>query len=101
MHGKLEQHMKKASEKKQKCLLFIVYMGNGGLDLRCLNTYAVLLEKKTFALEHYIRQLALIESSYVVAYFQCPREGMEVSDGYGRRTDGSHADKNLCLIFSD
>jgi hypothetical protein len=30
-------------------------MGQGGLDLRCLNTYTVLLEKKTFALEHFTR----------------------------------------------
>ena len=48
----------------------MVYIGDGGLDLRCLNTYVVLTaEKKTFALEHYIRELALIENSYVVGYF--------------------------------
>ena len=42
MYSRIEQHMKKVVEKGEKVLVFVVYVGDGGLDLRCLNTYAVL-----------------------------------------------------------
>ena len=47
--------MKTASESGKKTLVFVVYVGPGGLDLRCLNTYALLSSNKTWAIEHFIR----------------------------------------------
>jgi hypothetical protein len=47
--------MKSASESGQKTLVFVVYVGPGGLDLRCLNTYAMIGNNKTWALEHFVR----------------------------------------------
>ena len=66
--------MQKVVEKDQKCLVFVIYVGDGGIDLRQLNTYAVIKKTKMFALEHFVRQLSLIKNSYVVAYYQCPRQ---------------------------
>jgi len=42
---------------KQHFYLFII-RGEGGLDRRCLDTYAIVGGKSYFALEHYLRDLA-------------------------------------------
>jgi len=92
--------METAAASGQKTLIFVIYVGEGGLDLRCLNTYACLPKSKTFAIEHFVRQLALIKNSYVVSYFECLRSKISIQDGYTQRPDSGNYDRNLIMIFS-
>ena len=90
--------LSQASKDDVKTLLFVYYRGNGGLDMRCLDTYAILQNGKAFAIEHFIRDLALIENVYVFSLLDCPRKKLvyPIDDGYSWKADGV---RNLILMF--
>lgn len=47
-----------SKEYNERTLVMVYYRGEGGLDRRCLDTYAIIKQKNYFALEHYLRELA-------------------------------------------
>ena len=87
-----------AAKQGKKTLLFVYYRGNGGLDMRCMDTYAILQNGKAFALEHFMRDLAKQHLCYVWSLMDCPRLRLDyqIEDGYVSKDEGI---KNLILQF--
>ena len=52
------KRLETAARQGKKTLLFVYFRGNGGLDMRCMDTYAILQNGKAFAIEHFLRDLA-------------------------------------------
>ena len=78
--------------------MFVYFRGNGGLDMRCQDTYAILKNGKAFAIEHFLRDLAKQKSTYVLGLLDCPRLRLDltIEDGYVSKDEGI---KNLILLF--
>jgi hypothetical protein len=55
---KMEARLHIAKEAGESVFLMVYYRGEGGVDQRCLDTYALVKDNTYFALEHYIRELA-------------------------------------------
>lgn len=66
--------------------------------MRCLDTYAILQNGKAFAIEHFLRDLAMIDNTYVFSLLDCPRKKIPfpIDDAYSWKADGV---KNLILMF--
>lgn len=66
--------------------------------MRCLDTYAILQNGKAFAIEHFIRDLALIDNVYVFSLLDCPRKKLAypINDGYSFKCEGV---RNLILMY--
>lgn len=79
-------------------MLFVYYRGDGGLDMRCLDTYAVLQNGKAFAIEHFLRDLAKQPATFVFGALDCPRLRLQyqIDDGYISKDEGI---KNLMFLF--
>lgn len=94
----LTDKLSHAQSLKKKTLLFVYYRGGGGLDSRCLETYAVLPSKEVFAIEHMLTEMAKIDLSYILGLIDCPRKMLKtpIDDGYTFKEQGR---KNLILIF--
>ena len=88
----------KATKQDKKTLLFVYYRGGGGLDMRCLDTYAILQNGKAFAIEHFLRDLAQIKNCYVMGVLDCPRLRLQyqIEDDYNSKDEGV---RNLILMF--
>ena len=74
------------------------YRGGGGLDMRCMDTYAILQNGKAFAIEHFMRDLAKQKLTYIWGLLDCPRLRLDyqIEDGYVSKDEGI---KNLILMF--
>ena len=92
------KRLEKASREGKKTLLFVYYRGNGGLDMRCMDTYAILQNGKAFALEHFLRDLAKEKNTYVWGLLDCPRLRLDykIEDGYEAKDEGV---RNLILQY--
>ena len=92
------KRIEKATKQDKKMLLFVYYRGGGGLDMRCLDTYAILQNGKAFAIEHFLRDLAQINNCYVFGVIDCPRLRLEyqIEDSYNSKDEGI---RNLILMF--
>ena len=66
--------------------------------MRCLDTYAILQNGKAFAIEHFLRDLAVISNCYVFGVIDCPRLRLDyqIEDNYNYK---SSAAKNLIMMF--
>ena len=71
------KRLEKAAREGKKTMIFVYYRGNGGLDMRCMDTYAILQNGKAFALEHFLRDLAKVRLTYVFGLIDCPRRKLE------------------------
>ena len=55
---KMQKRLEITKKRGEKTLIFIYYRGNGGVDSRSLDTYALLKKGVAFGIEHRIRELA-------------------------------------------
>ena len=96
--GTLTKNLEAASQRGTKTLLVVYFRGNGGLDLRCLETYALLQDGKAFPIEHLLGDLAKVKNSFVFGIVDCPRIRLEIQieDGYNFKDDST---RNLILVF--
>lgn len=94
----LSKNLEITGRRGKKTLLVVCYRGGGGLDMRCLETYAIMQGEKAFPLEHLLRDLAKIQNCYVLGAIDCPRLRLEtrIEDGYNFKDDEA---KNLILMF--
>ena len=92
------KRLDKANRDGKKTLLFVYYRGGGGLDMRCLDTYAILQNGKAFAIEHFLRDLAQINNCYVFGVLDCPRLRLEyrIEDGFTTKDENI---RNLILMY--
>jgi hypothetical protein len=58
---KMQKRLDITRKRNEKTLIFIYYRGDGGVDGRSLDTYAILKNEVCFPIEHRIRELARIE----------------------------------------
>ena len=95
---KMKARLEIASDKGESVLLLCYYRGEGGLDHRCLDTYAIIKGNTYFAIESYMRQLAQTENSYVFGVLDCGRQMLDVkiTDVHGWTADGL---RNLVMLF--
>jgi hypothetical protein len=87
---KMEARLTISKEYQENTFLMVYYRGEGGLDRRTLDTYAITQDGGFAPVEHYIRELAAIFGSYVFGVFDCGRQmlGEEIGDGTGWTADG-------------
>ena len=66
--------------------------------MRCFDTYAILQNGKAFAIEHFLRDLAMLDDIYVFSLLDCPRTKLEykIEDSYYTKTEGI---RNMILMF--
>lgn len=57
-YKKMQARLNISKDYDEKTFVWVYYNGEGGLDSRGLDTYAVIQGKSYFALEHYLRELA-------------------------------------------
>jgi len=76
-------------KRKLKTLLFVYYRGEGGVEPRSLDTYAILSDGLPFELEHRIRELARTEQCYIFCVIDSPRTLLEkpIKDGISSTSD--------------
>ena len=94
----LSKDLETSGRQGKKTLLVVCYRGGGGLDMRCLETYAIMQGGKAFPIEHLLRDLAKIQNCYVLGVLDCPRLRLEtqIFDGYNFKDEEA---KNLILMF--
>ena len=90
----LSKDLETSGRQGKKTLLVVCYRGGGGLDMRCLETYAIMQGGKAFPIEHLLRDLAKIQNCYVLGVLDCPRLRLEtqIFDGYNFKDEEA---KNL------
>ena len=54
----MQKRLEITKKRGEKTLIFVYYRGNGGVDSRSLDTYALLKKGVAFGIEHRIRELA-------------------------------------------
>ena len=54
----MQKRLEITKKRNEKTLIFVYYRGDGGVDARSLDTYAILKSGVTFSIEHRIRELA-------------------------------------------